>query len=97
MHIANIDDCLSPGTEASSFADDTRVLRGIQSSDDCRLLQEDLFKVFDWAEHVNMHFNVDKFECLRFRAKPGDAPEHQYTWLLTASPFKRNHISGTLV
>ena len=25
-----------------------------------------------------MHFNADKFECLRFWAKPGDAPDHTY-------------------
>ena len=25
-----------------------------------------------------MHFNADKFECLRFWARPGDAPDHTY-------------------
>ena len=25
-----------------------------------------------------MHFNADKFECLRFWAKPGDAPDYKY-------------------
>ena len=25
-----------------------------------------------------MHFNADKFECLRFRGKIGDAPDFQY-------------------
>ena len=25
-----------------------------------------------------MHFNTDKFECLRFWAKTGDAPAYQY-------------------
>ena len=69
VHIAGIS-----GTEASSFADDTRVMRGIASAVDCEALQSDLKQVYRWAELVNMHFNADKFECLRFWAKQGDAP-----------------------
>jgi hypothetical protein len=78
IHIACIADSLSPGTDATSFADDTRVMRGIKSVTDCTDLQADLMKVYDWASQVNMHFNADKFECLRFWAHPGDAPDHQY-------------------
>ena len=78
VHIAGISDSLSAGTEASSFADDTRVMRGIASAVDCEALQSDLVKVYGWAELVNMHFNADKFECLRFWAKQGDAPEYNY-------------------
>ena len=58
VHIACIADSLSPGTDATSFADDTRVMRGIKSATDRTVLQEDLMKVYDWASHVNMHFNV---------------------------------------
>ena len=78
VHIAGIADSLSSGTSASSFADDTRVVRGIKSANDCEMLQADLSKIYSWAEHVNMHFNADKFECLRFWAKPGDAPDQHY-------------------
>ena len=78
VHIAGISDSLSVGTEASSFADDTRVMRGVESAGDCDALQSDLVKVYEWAELVNMHFNADKFECLRFWAKQGDAPEYSY-------------------
>ena len=78
VHIAGIADALSASTEASSFADDTRVMRGISSVVDCETLQADLGKVYSWAELVNMHFNADKFECLRFWAKPGDAPDFKY-------------------
>ena len=78
IHIADIAAALSPDTEASSFADDTHVLRGIKSAVDCTELQKDLAKIYKWAEHVNMHFNADKFECLRFWNQPGDAPDHDY-------------------
>ena len=71
VHIASIADSISPGTEASSFAD-------VKSVADCAVLQADLLKVYEWAGHVNMHFNSDKFECLRFWGQPGDAPAHQY-------------------
>ena len=78
VHIAGIADSLSSGTSASSFADDTRVVRGIKSANDCEMLQADLAKIYNWAEHVNMHFNADKFECLRFWANSGDAPDQYY-------------------
>ena len=55
VHIASIADSISPGTEASSFADDTRVMRGVKSVADCAVLQADLLKVYEWAGHVNMH------------------------------------------
>ena len=64
VHIAGIADSLSPGTSATSFADDTRVVRGVASTSDCEVLQSDLAKIYKWAEEVNMHFNADKFECL---------------------------------
>ena len=78
VHIAGIAEALSDGTEASSFADDTRIMRGIKSVVDCSILQLDLAKVYSWAEQVNMHFNADKFECLRFWARPEDAPDFSY-------------------
>ena len=78
VHIAGIADSLSADTDASSFADDTRILRGIASVTDCTALQSDLLQVYRWAEQVNMHFNADRFECLRFWAKPGDAPDYKY-------------------
>ena len=53
-------------------------MRGIASAVDCETLQSDLVKVYGWAELVNMHFNADKFECLRFWAKQGDAPDFSY-------------------
>ena len=78
VHIAGIAESISAGTEASSFADDTRVMRGVSSVVDCESLQADLVQIYRWTEHVNMHFNADKFECLRFWARPGEAPDYKY-------------------
>ena len=78
IHIRDIADGLSKGTTATSFADDTRVQRGITSSQDCCDLQADLMKIYEWAEKVNMFFNSDKFESLRFWPGSGDPPEFQY-------------------
>ena len=50
----------------SSFADDTRVARGINSVDDVKELQADLQNIFKWADDSNMEFNYHKFECLRY-------------------------------
>ena len=78
IHIRNISRDLSEGTSASSFADDTRVQRGVNSTSDCSVLQADLQHIYSWAEHVNMTFNSEKFECLRYWADPDKAPSFQY-------------------
>ena len=49
VHIADIADKLSAGTEASSFADDMRVMREVRSIWDCQLLQENLEKIYQHA------------------------------------------------
>ena len=61
----------------SSFADDTRVGKSIGSADDTRLLQEDLNQIFEWSQRVNMAFNSDKFEHLRYKAN-AQQPPHTY-------------------
>ena len=78
VHLMGIADNLSLGTTASSFADDTRVQRGIIGEEDCIVLQEDLDKVYDWAEQVGMVFNADKFELLRFWHDRDAAPDILY-------------------
>ena len=50
----------------SSFADDTRVSRGVADVADASALQRDLEVVYQWAEDNNMFFNNLKFECLRY-------------------------------
>ena len=58
--------------------DDTQVQRGIHSLHDCSTLQADLRVIYDWASKVNMHFNGDKFECLRLWPNPTLAPDFDY-------------------
>ena len=48
----------------SYFADDTRLQLGIASEEDCDALQQDLAKVYSWAEEIGMVFNAGKFELL---------------------------------
>ena len=50
----------------SSFADDTKVLKGINSAADETLLQNDLHLIYEWAERNNMKFNSEKFQAIRF-------------------------------
>ena len=63
----------------SSFADDTRVGKSIQTAEDANYLQQDLYAIFKWAKDTNMEFNSDKFECLRYQANPSQPiPPHVY-------------------
>jgi ribonuclease P/MRP protein subunit RPP40 len=50
----------------SSFADDTRISKGVSGVADASALQRDLEIVYQWAEDNNMSFNNMKFECLRY-------------------------------
>ena len=45
---------------------------------DCQKLQDDLATIYQWAEDVNMTFNSDKFECLRYWPR-GNRPNFNYT------------------
>ena len=47
----------------SSFADDTRVAKGINSVETLHL---DLQSIYEWAEENNMEFNLPKFKTLRY-------------------------------
>ena len=78
IHIRNISKELSEATSATSFADDTRVQRGISSADDCSDLQADLQLVYSWADKVNMKFNSGKFECIRYWADASKVPAFEY-------------------
>ena len=76
LHISCIAREVSPGSTVSSYVDDTRVTRCMSNSNlsnDCLTLQQDLQAIYHWAEEVNMIFNGDKFEVLRFW--PGKTPK----------------------
>ena len=78
VHILGISSSLSPGTHSSSFADDTRISRGVSTTEDCNILQTDLQSVYSWADHINMVFNSGKFEWMRYSAGSSSPPEFQY-------------------
>ena len=64
--ILDIADNVSEGTRVTSFADDTRASRGIKTSLDPVQLQKDIETIYQWAKDVNMEFNGDKFESIRY-------------------------------
>ena len=78
IHLIGIADTISSETVASSFADDTRIQRGIVSVEDCKALQDDLERVYSWAEDIGMVFNAGKFELLRFWLDREAAPDILY-------------------
>ena len=85
VHLMGISSNISPETSASSFADDTRLQRGIADEKDCELLQEDLDKVCTWAEDIGMMFNAGNF----FRMEVGVA-KLLSVFLLTNQSFPSN-------
>ena len=62
-----------------SFADDTRLLRGVSKKEDSEKLQHDLDSVYSWAEDIGMVCNAGKFELLRFWPDKEVAPDNLYT------------------
>merc|ERR1711874_417439 len=46
----------------SCFADDTRNSKKIKTEEDIKAMQDDLNKIYDWAEKNVMKFNEGKFE-----------------------------------
>ena len=67
LHISDIARGVTEGNTTSSYVDDTRSGRTITDTGvDCEALQQDLNTIYDWAKDVNMVFNSEKFECVRF-------------------------------
>ena len=50
----------------TSFADDTKVWKGISADFDTQQLQNDLVTIYNWAVANNMQFNDKKFQAIRF-------------------------------
>ena len=66
--IIDIDEGVISST-VRSFADDTRVCKGIINVHDATTLQKDLNSIYSWAEDNKMTFNDTKFEMLRVHSK----------------------------
>ena len=78
VHILCLGTNISSGTYSSSFAEDTRIWRGVKTEMNCNNLQEDLQSVYDAADYINMVFNSKKFEWLRYTPHKGKCPDYQY-------------------
>ena len=64
------------------FADDTKCLKNVSSSADCRLLHEGYS---DWSEKWKLHFNSNKCVLLRFCSK---LPRVSYVYTISNMPIK---------
>ena len=60
------------------FADDTRVWREFNGEEEAMALQNELLKVYSWADFNNATFNSDKFEAIRFKKGAKTQPEPVY-------------------
>ena len=93
LHIADMARNVSAGTTINSFVDDTRVQRSIFSLDqDCRALQEELATIYSWTEKVNMTFNSEKFECVRYWPGNVSVPDYQYMAPDMTPIEKKDHL-----
>ena len=66
LHISDIARDVEARTKVTSYVDDTRVERGIRDQADVHQLQKDLEGIYKWACEVNMTFNSDKSEVIRY-------------------------------
>ena len=78
VHILGICSSISAGSSSSSFADDTRIWRGVSTSSDCSILQQDLQSVYASADLINMVFNSSKFEWVRYHVGASNPPDFNY-------------------
>lgn len=76
-HVSDIDRNIRNST-VSSFADDTRLLKSINTNDDRVQLQEDLNIIYNWASENNMMFNNGKFELLQYSTSSEIGGEWEY-------------------
>ena len=81
----------------SIFADDTRVTKTINTEEDLELFQEDLDKLFYWAESNNMTFNGTKFELLRYGHKRNLKQPPTISHQMPMTSLKRKNHFGILV
>ncbi|KAK3862420.1 hypothetical protein Pcinc_031720 [Petrolisthes cinctipes] len=88
--IGDIDTTLQH-SEASSFADDTRIKKQISSVEDASYLT--LQRILEWAAENNMALNGDKFELLRYVPMKRKLP-HSATKAM-AKVFSAKNMSGT--
>ena len=65
IHISEINYEIADST-VSCISDDTRILLILKDEKDTQMLQNNLHKLYKWADANNMKFNANKFELLRY-------------------------------
>lgn len=68
LFVNDLPDTVS-SSRAACYADDTKVLRTINSATDCAALQADLNSLVDWSESSGLLFNKKKCKCQRIARK----------------------------
>ena len=63
IYLNNLESCIKHSV-VSSFADDTRLKKSINTVNDTKLLQEDLGQAIKWSDKSNMKLHQSKFELL---------------------------------
>ena len=63
LYLNDLESCIKHSI-ISSFADDTRLKKAIQSIHDTKKLQDDLDSTIEWSERNNMQLHQSKFELL---------------------------------
>jgi len=48
------------------FADDTKIVSKVGTTEDVKVLQDDLHKLFQWSKDWKMLFNTDKSKIIHF-------------------------------
>ena len=93
IYINNLDDDIT--SKVLKFVDDTNVFRKIKSDADRQHLQDDLNKLTEWSEKLQMLFNFGKCKCLH--TGHGNEDE-QYTMggILLNTTLKENNLGLTI-
>ena len=65
--VNDLQDSLTTGTECGIFANDTQILRSIQTNDDIRKLQNDINSLHKWSNDWGLKFN--KTKCMVLSVK----------------------------
>ena len=60
VHVNDLPECVSVGTNMGMFADDTKFYRELQTTEDPETLQADLDKVTDWCQDWRIELNRSK-------------------------------------
>ena len=69
---------LSPGTNITMYADDTKIWRRIESPEDHIILQTDIDQLLNWAEANQMIFHPDKCKVLAVSNGNSHVGDHIY-------------------